>query len=299
MHIPDSMLQGAICPWTAAACAVGLTAAILACASSKAKPNSRADAMPVLAPTPAMFGGVTALVFAAQMVNYPLAGGVSGHLLGGVLAASLLGTPFAVMAMALVVGLQALLFGDGGVAVLGANLLNMAVLGAGGGGLLRDLLVRRWGPSRQGAALVAASAASVLLASGAVAVELVLSGAARTSEIVPAVLTAHLGVAVAEGGITWLLVAALTGSRAVLVAGAVAVALSPLASAAPDALEHVVARFGLTSGAMASGPLADYLMPGLGSGQLSTLVAGGIGYAAAFALALSVVRLLGQARASA
>jgi cobalt/nickel transport system permease protein len=255
--------------------------------------------MPVLAPTPAMFGGVTALVFAAQMVNYPLAGGVSGHLLGGVLAASLLGTPFAVMAMALVVGLQALLFGDGGVAVLGANLLNMAVLGAGGGGLLRDLLVRRWGPSRQGAALVAASAASVLLASGAVAVELVLSGAARTSEIVPAVLTAHLGVAVAEGGITWLLVAALTGSRAVLVAGAVAVALSPLASAAPDALEHVVARFGLTSGAMASGPLADYLMPGLGSGQLSTLVAGGIGYAAAFALALSVVRLLGQARASA
>jgi cobalt/nickel transport system permease protein len=132
MHIPDSMLQGAICPWTAVACTVGLAGAAWACRA--AKENAK--------PTPLLFGGVTALVFAAQMVNYPLAGGVSGHLLGGVLAASLLGTPFAVMAMALVVGLQAMLFGDGGMTVLGANLLNMAVLGAGGGGLLRELLVR-------------------------------------------------------------------------------------------------------------------------------------------------------------
>jgi len=264
--------------------------------------------MRVLVPTPALFGGVTALVFAAQMVNYPLAGGVSGHLLGGVLAASLLGTPFAVVAMALVVGLQALLFGDGGVAVLGANLLNMAVIGAGGGGMLLTWARRRFGS--ESAALVAASVASVLMAAGAVAVELVLSGAARASEIVPALLTAHLGVAVAEGGITWLLVAALAGSStkvlrmnegdrksgspSVLVAGAVAVALSPWASAAPDALERVATQFGLAASgtATSAGPLAGYLMPGLGSGDLSTLVAGGIGYAAMFALALSAMGAL-------
>ena len=125
MHIPDSMLQGAVCPVTLALGAAGVTVAATFAVRSANKPSA------------ARFAGVAALIFAGQMMNFAIPGGTSGHLLGGVLAAALLGTPFGVLAMTLVLAVQALLFGDGGLLALGANVVNMALLGVGIGGLLR------------------------------------------------------------------------------------------------------------------------------------------------------------------
>lgn len=121
MHIPDSMLQGNVCSATAAVSVLGLVAAAYYGLKGQRPSASR-------------FAAVTALIFAGQMMNFPVQYGTSGHLLGGVLAAHLLGTPFGVLSVALVVVIQSLVFADGGVTVLGANVLNMAIIGAGLGG---------------------------------------------------------------------------------------------------------------------------------------------------------------------
>ena len=116
MHIPDMMLQGAICPATAAIASIGLAGTAYAAYKTSIKPAA------------SLFAGVTALIFAAQMVNFPILTGTSGHLLGATLAVALLGSAFGIMAMSLVVIVQCLIFADGGISVLGANLLNMALL---------------------------------------------------------------------------------------------------------------------------------------------------------------------------
>ena len=70
-----------------------------------------------------------ALIFAAQMVNFPIATGTSGHLLGGALSGMLLGPWAGLLAMTAVLAVQAVVFGDGGILALGANVLNMGVIG--------------------------------------------------------------------------------------------------------------------------------------------------------------------------
>ena len=163
MHIPDSMLQGAICPVTAVVSSFGIATAAYAARRTQTPP--------------ARFAGVTSLIFAGQMMNFPIMEGTSGHLLGGVLAASLLGTPLGVLSMALVVVIQSLLFSDGGITVLGANLFNMALVGAGVGGLLRAALAAGWrSPAGVLLATAVAAWASIVLASFAVSVELAVAG---------------------------------------------------------------------------------------------------------------------------
>ena len=128
MHIPSSMLHGAICPVTSAVAGVGvLTAAYLA-SKSQHKPSL------------IEFSSVTALVFGAQMLNFPISGGTSGHLLGGMLAARLLGIPFAVISLSLVLAIQAVFFGDGGISTLGANIINMSIAGVVLGALIDRVL---------------------------------------------------------------------------------------------------------------------------------------------------------------
>ena len=127
MHIPNSMLQGHVCPVTAGVSILGIAIAAFKAISSKNKPAA------------ARFGAIAALIFAGQMMNFPIQSGTSGHLLGGVLASALLGIPFGVLAMALVVTIQCIVFSDGGFSVLGANILNMALIGAGLGGVLHLL----------------------------------------------------------------------------------------------------------------------------------------------------------------
>ena len=102
MHIPQNLLDGTLCSVTAVVSGLCLAGAALAAYRSAEKPH------------PLRFAAVSAFLFAAQMMNFPISGGTSGHLLGGVLASALLGVPFGVLALALVVAIQALVFADGG-----------------------------------------------------------------------------------------------------------------------------------------------------------------------------------------
>src|SRR3954454_22315926 len=118
MHIPDGFLT----PEVAVATAIPAAAAV---AAGLRKANMTLDERKV-----PLLGVTAAFVFAAQMLNFPIAGGTSGHFLGAALAAILLGPWLACVVMAVVLTTQAFLFADGGVTALGANVLNMGVVGA-------------------------------------------------------------------------------------------------------------------------------------------------------------------------
>ena len=155
-------MNGSVCPVTAAVAATGIAGAAWAAAKSEDKPDAT------------KFASVSALVFAAQMMNFPINGGTSGHLLGGVLASALLGTPFGVLAIAMVLAVQCLLFSDGGLSVLGANVVNMSLIGAGLGGLIAGHLRGRSPLSL--ARLGFAAWISVVVAALACSIELALAG---------------------------------------------------------------------------------------------------------------------------
>src|SRR3984957_2569561 len=116
MHIPDGLLSTPV----SLACA-GLSVVAVGAATARSRFASESRHV-------ALMGMAAAFVFAAQLLNFPVAGGTSGHLIGGVLAAVLLGPSAAVVAMTAVLILQCLVFGDGGLMALGANVLNMAVI---------------------------------------------------------------------------------------------------------------------------------------------------------------------------
>ena len=292
MHIPSEMLSGAVCPVTAAVSLVGV-------AASAALLVRR----PASAPRAGDFALTGAAVFALQMLNYPVWGGVSGHLVGGVFASALLGVPGGVLCMALVLLAQTLLFADGGLLMLGANVLNMALLGAGVGGLLTAWLRGRgWA---RGAAVALAGGASVMLAAVALGVELLACGKAPLSAV-GTLLAVHLALACVEGVATLGLLALVRpaegvalprrGTVALTALVAAALSLSPFASAFPDAFEWTMERFSLLPGApnFTAAPFADYLLPGVSHEGLSGLLAGAVGVlavaAAGFALTLPLRR---------
>lgn len=284
MHIPDSMLHGAVCPVTAGLGLLGVTAAAVAAAKSENKPNV------------ARFAGVTALIFAGQMVNFPIVGGISGHLLGGVLAAALLGPSFAVLAMGLVLAVQALLFADGGVFAFGANLLNMGLLAVVVGAPLHALLQRRGLSASRKTLLVAGGGwLAVMLAALAASVELAAGGGPAFVKVAGAMLGSHAWIGLGEGLLSATLYLALaprwqkatnrtTTIRPLALAGA-ALLLSPWASRLPDGLEATAARLGLLSDTPLFAPLADYRLPALGQTQLSMILAGACGALLTFGLA--------------
>jgi len=254
-------------------------------------------------------GIMAAFIFAAQMINFPVAGGTSGHLLGGTLAAITLGPWAAMLVMTAVIAVQGFLFQDGGLLVMGANLLNMGLLTvAVGYGFYRSVLGKSQGTKLS----VAGIAAWISVMTGALAtsLELWLSGTARLNIVVPAMLGVHALIGVGEALIT---VAALTfifqtrpdlidqnsasakGGRGWVVAGVLVtllvLILSPLASANPDGLNRVAADLGFIHAAQArTGPLAGYAVPFLHSVSLSKIAAGTIGVAVVGA----VIVLLGQ-----
>lgn len=292
MHIPSEMLSGAVCPVTAAVSLVGV-------AASAALLVRR----PASAPRAGDFALTGAAVFALQMLNYPVWGGVSGHLIGGVFASALLGVPGGVLCMALVLLAQTLLFADGGLLMLGANVLNMALLGAGVGGLLTAWLRGRgWA---RGAAVALAGGASVMLAAVALGVELLACGKAPLSAV-GTLLAVHLALACVEGVATLGLLALVRpaegvalprrGTVALTALVAAALSLSPFASAFPDAFEWTMERFSLLPGApnFTAAPFADYLLPGVSHEGLSGLLAVAVGVlavaAAGFALTLPLRR---------
>ena len=303
MHIPQDLLNGAICPVTAVISGIALAGAALAAYRSTEKP----DAL--------RFAAVSALIFAAQMMNFPISGGTSGHLLGGVLASALLGIPFGVLALALVVSLQAVVFADGGLTVLGANILNMAIIGAGVGGLLRQWLAETLPIGKTGYWIAAALASwvSIMLAALACSVELAINGVLPFSTVAPAMLGVHSVIGIGEALITCAALALFTqpavanlpASRSfaapALAALLIALCLSPFASSMPDGLEAVMGHFQVLHEAapLFVTPLADYQVAGIDSEALSTALAGGIGVLLTFVIAMVLALPLTRLRAAA
>jgi cobalt/nickel transport system permease protein len=285
LHIPENILSlgvSLIC-WL-------VTAVILSVAIARTNRSLGDKQVPLM-------GVMAAFIFAAQMINFPILGGTSGHLLGGVLAAITLGPWAGMLVMTAVIAVQALLFQDGGLIVMGANILNMGLITVAiGYGLYRGVA----GGSRTVKLAVAGIAAWLSVLAGALftSLEIWLSGNAQLRIIIPPMLLVHALIGIGEALIT---VAALSfifqsrpdlldensesakGGVGWVVAGGsialVVVLLSPLASADPDGLERVAGDLGFLrlSGSNLYKILPDYMLPFLGATPLSTILAGVIG----------------------
>lgn len=207
MHIPDGFLD----PGVAAVTGVAAAGAV---AFSLKRANATLDERTV-----PLLGVTGAFVFAAQMLNFPVAGGTSGHFLGAALAAVLLGPWTACLVLAVVLTMQAFVFADGGIAALGANVFNMGVVG----GLVAGAIVvgaRRVLPATREAFLGSVAVASwlaVMLGALATSIELGLSGTVPLGTVLPAMLGVHALIGVGEAVITTTAVAAVLSSRPDLV----------------------------------------------------------------------------------
>jgi len=299
LHIPDgflSLIVSLIC-WA-------LTAITLSVAVSRTNKSLGEKQVPLM-------GVMAAFIFAAQMINFPVAGGTSGHLLGGALAAIMLGPWAAMLVMTAVIAVQALLFQDGGLLVMGANILNMGLITCIiGYGLYRTVL----SSNRMTRLIVAGLAAWLSVMAGALftSLQLWLSGTSQLQVVIPAMLLVHALIGLGESVIT---VAALSfvlqtrpdllgedsdsakGSRGWIIAGItislIVVLLSPLASADPDGLNRVAADLGFIGSAQSgAGPLAGYKIPFLADASVSKVAAGAIGGLVVLALAIFAGRAL-------
>jgi cobalt/nickel transport system permease protein len=208
LHIPDGFLS----PGVAAAAAL-LAIAAVGCGLRVANLELDEARVPLL-------GVLAAFIFAAQMLNFPIAGGTSGHFLGATLAAVLLGPWLASLVMAVVIVVQAFAFADGGISALGANVLNMGVLGA----LLAGCLVvaaSRLLPNTRPAFLGIVGIVSwlaVMAGAGATSVELALSDTVPLATSLPAMLGVHSLIGLGEAVISVAAVSAVLSARPDLVA---------------------------------------------------------------------------------
>jgi cobalt/nickel transport system permease protein len=260
-----------------------------------------------------LMGVLAATIFAGQMLNFSVTGGTSGHLLGAALATILLGPWAAVIVLTSVVSIQALIFQDGGLLALGANLFNMAVIGVAVSYFIYTSIHKMargksWGIFIGGAA---AAWLSIVIASLAAAMELALSGTSPANISVPAMGSIHMLIGIGEGLITIGALAFLYAARrdlfrtsemapkrdaAVWILGlgfALALGiLSPLASTHPDGLEWVAGQKGFLQAAR--GPLykiiPDYIFPGINNKAFAIILAGILGTLLVFGAALGVAR---------
>src|SRR5918994_2159600 len=171
MHIPDGFIDGTTSAGAAVVAAGGMGAAL-----------RRAGEVLDERRVP-LAGLVAAFVFAVQMLNFPVVSGTSGHLLGGALAAILVGPAVGAVCVSVVLAIQALLFADGGLSALGLNVLNMALVTAFGGYAL-FVLLRRLLPDSPASVVAASGVAAgfgVVLASAAFAIEYAIGGSGGAS----------------------------------------------------------------------------------------------------------------------
>ena len=192
MHIPDGFLNVATVAATYAVSVGGIANAVRL--ANKKLGEKHIPLMGIMA----------AFIFAAQMLNFPVAGGTSGHLIGAALAAILLGPWAAVVIMSAVLIAQSLIFQDGGLLALGANILNMGIIAA----FVAHFVYRLAGGFRAVAlkgklvAAFVAAWASVLAASLAASIELAVSGTAPFGVVLPAMVGIHTIIGIGEGLIT-------------------------------------------------------------------------------------------------
>jgi cobalt/nickel transport system permease protein len=212
MHVPDGFLDAPTSLATGAVAAVGVAVALR---------QARKELDDRTAP---MAGLVATFVFAGQMMNFPVAAGTSGHLLGGALAAVLVGPWTAVLCISVVLLVQALFMADGGITALGTNVTLMALVGVAAGWLV-FVAVRRLLPKRVasvGPAAAVAALVSVPVAAAAFTLLFAIGGTAPVAvdTVLTAMLAWHTVIGVGEAVITGLVVASVTAVRPDLVYGA-------------------------------------------------------------------------------
>jgi cobalt/nickel transport system permease protein len=313
MHIPDAVLSPQVALATGVIGAVGFQASLTRVARAQ---DDRATIL---------MGVMAAFIFAAQMVNFPVGPGVSGHLLGGVLSAVVLGPWAGTVVMGAVLIVQCLLFGDGGLTALGANFVNMGLVGALVGYAIYNPIRRAVG-GKPGVLIgaMAASWFSVVLTAGAFALELAFSGRwADFPRILGWMALVHAAIGLGEAIITGLVLRfvlqvrpdlifdwadgpkpgrAGLGSAALAglgIALAVAVFLGPIASEWPDGLEFVGTRlrFLTETEPPFTAPMAEYTLPGLRQSVMAaTALAGLVGTLVVFAVGLTLARTFRKPR---
>jgi len=301
MHIPDGFLSLAVSVtlWIVSIILVGI-------ALWQAEKELGSLQVPLM-------GVLAAVIFAGQMLNFQVAGGTSGHLMGAALATILLGPWSAIVVMTAVVATQALIFQDGGLLALGANIFNMGVVGVAVSYAVYRVVMRLARGQSWGVFVGAAVAAwlSIVVASLACAIQLSLSGTSPANVSIPAMGGIHMLIGLGEALITLGAVAFVyvvrrdllkpgearpAGGRAVLVGGLVIAALlailSPLASAFPDGLEWVAETTQPAFIDLAAEPpyqiIPDYVFPGIPNEALATIVAGIVGVIIVFAVSATL-----------
>jgi cobalt/nickel transport system permease protein len=193
MHIPDGFLNLPVIAVTWVI-AIGL----IALALNRAQTEYQERAVPLM-------GVCGAFIFAAQMINFPIPGGTSGHLLGGTLAGALLGPWAGSLVMVSVFIVQGVIFQDGGLTVLGANIFNMGLIGTFGGYYLYKTIRFTIGGNKLSGMVIAAAVAawtSVVVASVICALELAISGTVPLTVALAAMTSWHVLIGIGEAAIT-------------------------------------------------------------------------------------------------
>jgi len=282
MHIPDHMLNGAVCPVSAAVISVAgvATAAVLA-VKSKDKPS------------PLKFAAIAMFIFAAQMMNFPVLNGTSGHFLGTTFAVVLLGIPFGILSTTAVLIVQCLAFGDGGLSVLGVNILNMALIGAIPGAALTFIFRSnfRFNKIQKSILIFAGSWLSIVIAAFFCSAELGISGTIDFTTVFSSMVGIHSLIGIFEGVITVALYLIATSEKAqkseklsvgILAVSAVIIGLvlSPFANGFPDGLEWVAEKYAFLNESAApllTSPFNDYSLSLINNEILTVSAAGFIG----------------------
>lgn len=191
MHLPNEYVNNATCIATAATSATAIAWAITAVNKGDSQHKSNIAALAV----------ATSAIFVAQMFNFPIMEGVSGHLIGGALLGAFFGPARAILAMVCITFFQALLLGDGGLAALGANSLNLAIipafLGAFGSRLSNRIEIKAL-------AVAAAATVATVLSSISAGIMIAASSSVLLSESLQAMVSTHWVAGLYEGGLTLL-----------------------------------------------------------------------------------------------
>jgi len=207
VHIPDGFLNLATVTTTAVVSAGGVAGAI-----RFTKDKLKEKQVPLM-------GVLAAFIFAAQMLNFPIAGGTSGHVMGAALAAILLGPWAAVLIMTCVLVAQSLIFQDGGLLALGANIFNMGIIGSFASYGVYRLVMGLLGQGRKSRLLGGFTGAwfAMFLAAIACALELAFSGTSPLRVVLPAMAGVHALIGIVEGLITTAVLSVVMASRADLI----------------------------------------------------------------------------------
>jgi cobalt/nickel transport system permease protein len=299
MHIPDNFLSTPV--WAALD---GISIPAVALLARRATRQTDEAQIPLL-------GIMGAFVFAAQMINFPVGPGTSGHLVGGTLLACTLGAAPASIVMMAILATQALIFQDGGVLALGANVFNMAIAGVFAGYLPFKL----WGGTRaRKAAIFGGAVLSVVVSAGLALSELLLSGVRipRPVLLVSALLFLMSGLL--EGAITatvvqgieklntaWVQTPAASNRALVALGGAAALLVAVgflIASTQPDGILRLGSQLGIVSNPVFHAPLADYAAPFLQSTWLQKAAAGLMGLLLIYGLCVIFGRVIARRRSA-